>query len=177
MKSNKKQELFCRVKTLHYFRVVNQNNERMGGAFLKTGVVDRLRDVDTRTGEVLDEIVRKNKYLAKSKEEFYLVYASLLGIFKKLSHPEVKVYCYLLENHIIGANIAITNKLRVIIGKETKLSSGTVSNALGFLTEKKLIYSPQRGIYKLNPRYAFQGSTTDRNRLLKFVLEVECPEC
>lgn len=146
-------------------------------AYLKTGLTDRLTVVDSQTGEVLNEIVKKHKYLAKSKEEFFLVYVSLLGIFKKLSHPETKVYCYLLENHIIGANIAITNKLRVIIGKETKLSPGTVSNALGFLTEKRLIYSPQRGLYKLNPRYAYQGSTADREKLLKFILEVECPDC
>ena len=146
-------------------------------AFFKTGLTDRLHVVDCESGEVLHESVRKYKYLAKSKEEFYIVYTSLIAVFKKLSNPEVKVYCHLLENYPIGTNIAITNKLRALIGVDLKLNPGTVANALGSLTKKKLIYSKERGLYKLNPRYAFQGSTAERNKMLKMILEVECPDC
>jgi|SRR6185436_4436312 len=149
----------------------------MSVAYLKTGLTDRLHIVDGGTGEVLHESVKKYKYLAKSKEEFYIIYTSLIGVFKQLSNPEVRVYCYLLENYQVGTNIAITNKLRALIGVDLKLNPGTVANALGFLTKKKLIYSKERGLYKLNPRYAFQGSTAERNKMLKMILEVECPDC
>lgn len=146
-------------------------------SYLKTGLTDRLQIVKAETGEVLDERVKTYKYLAKSKEEFYIVYTALLGVFKKLNNPEIKTYCHLLENCQVGSDIAITNKLRVRMGKELKLNPGTIANALGTLTEKKLIYSIERGIYKLNPRYAYQGPTAERNKLLKLVLELECPDC
>jgi len=89
----------------------------------------------------------------------------------------VRVYCHLLEKYQVGTDIGISASIRNIIGKDTKLSPGTVANALGALTDKKLIYSTQRGVYKLNPRYAFQGSTAERNKMLKMILEIECPDC
>lgn len=149
----------------------------MNTSFLKTGLVRNLTIVDSSTGEVLEETVKKYKYLAKNKEEFYIVYTSLIGVFKKLNSAEVKVYCHLLENYQVGTSIGVSATIRNIIGKDTKLSPGTVANALGQLTEKKLVYSPQRGVYKLNPRYAFQGSTVERNKMLKMILELECPDC
>ena len=146
-------------------------------SFLKTGVIDRMSVVDGETGEVTQDRIKKYKYLAKNKEEFYIIYTSLIGVFKKLSAPEAKLYCHLLERYPIGTDIIIVNKYRVKIGQELGISQGTVANALGTLTKKRLIYSTERGFYKLNPRYAFQGSTAERNKMLKMILEVECPDC
>lgn len=146
-------------------------------SFLKTNLIDRMTVIDGENGTVLDERVKKYKYLAKSKEEFFIIYSSLIGVFKKLTAPEIKVYCYFLEKYPIGTDIVMVNKLRIKMGKDLGISPGTVANALTKLSEKKLIYSTERGFYKLNPRYAFQGSTTDRDKLLRVILEVECPEC
>ncbi len=146
-------------------------------SFLKTNLIDRMTVIDGENGVILDERVKKYKYLAKNKEEFFIIYSSLIGIFKKLTAPEIKVYCHFLEKYPIGTDIVMINKSRVKVGKELGISPGTVANALTKLTEKKLIYSTDRGFYKLNPRYAFQGSTADRDKLLRVVLEVECPEC
>lgn len=154
-----------------------KNNFFMKRPFLKTSIIDRMTVIDGDSGEILEQREKKYKYLAKNKEEFFIIYTSLIGVFKKLSNPGVKVYCYLLENYNIGTCIAISTQLRGLIGKDLKLGSGTVANTLTELMEKKLIYNVDWGIYKLNPRYAFQGSTADRDKLLRVVLEVECPEC
>lgn len=87
------------------------------------------------------------------------------------------LYAHLLQNYNIGAEICISKQLRVNIGKKLELNERTVLNTLGMLVEKKLIYTTSKSIYKINPRYAYKGSTHNRNRDLKVVLEVECPDC
>lgn len=68
-------------------------------------------------------------------------------------------------------------KLKEEIGNKIGLKPGTVGNALTGLTSKKLLYSTSKGLYKLNPRYAFKGNTKERNAMLKAILEMECPDC
>lgn len=151
----------------------NQNLMRKG--FLKRSVTEHKMVVDKDSGELLEEDVKIVKYLANSKEQFFLVYASLLGLLQEMSAPEVKVYSYILEHYMSESLIPLPKGMKLMMAEKLKLQLGTVNNAITKLNDKKLIYSPQRGIYKINPRYAFKGSTKDRNTMLKFVLEVECP--
>ncbi len=133
--------------------------------------------VDSQTGELLEQDVKTIKYLAGNREEFFLMYSSLVGLLEKMTSPEIKVYCYLIKNYQIGSPIAITLGIREVIGEAQKLKSGTVNNAISGLSKKGLIFQLQKGLYKLNPRHAFKGSTLERNAMLKFILEVECPSC
>jgi len=146
-------------------------------SFLKIGSKEIQTTIEPETAEVLDVNQKNNYYLANSKEEFFLIYTSLIGIFQEMTMPEVKVYCYLLQNYNIGTDIALPKGMKEIIAKKQGLGLGTVNNALSKLSAKKLIYSIHTAIYKINPRYAFKGSTSNRNQSLKFILEVECKDC
>jgi len=132
----------------------------------------------TEDGTVVDQEIQNIKYLANTQEEFFIIYSSLIGIVEKgMSQAESSLYAHLLQNHNIGAEIGISKQIRIGMGKKLELNERTVLNTLGMLVEKKLIYTTAKGVYKINPRYAYKGSTYNRNRDLKVVLEVECPHC
>ena len=83
----------------------------------------------------------------------------------------------MLAKYNFDSTICIIKSLKVQIGKETDLSVGTIDNALCGLVKNKLIYTTERSTYKLNARFAFKGSTIERNKVLKAMLELECPNC
>lgn len=130
------------------------------------------------TEESEEPEVKEIKYLAGSEGEFFMIYASLISMIEvNLSLPEIKVYCYLLRSHKMGTSIALNKTVKQEIADAHNIKSGTVNNALGELVKKKLIYRIGTGTYKLNPRFAFKGNSVDRKKMLKFVLEHECPDC
>jgi len=134
--------------------------------------------VVNENGEVLHQDINNIKYLASTQEEFFIIYASTIGIVEKgMSEAETKLYAHILRNYNVGAEIGISKQMRINLGKKLELNERTILNTLGMLTDKKLLYTTSKGIYKINPRYAYKGSTINRNRDLKFVLEVECPHC
>lgn len=146
--------------------------------YLKTSHTHTERTVNQETGEVIHEEVQNIKYLANSHEEFFIIYSSLIGIIEEgMSQAESSLYAHLLQNHNVGADIGISKQIRLGMGKKLGLNERTVLNTLGMLVEKKLIYTTAKGVYKINPRYAYKGSTNNRNRDLKVILELECPHC
>ncbi len=147
-------------------------------AYIKTGKETITNTVDRETGEIVDTEVKKHKYLAATKEQFFIGYASMLSmIYKELTAPEIKVYAYLLDKYSSEAPIGMVKSIKEEIGDTIGLKLGTIDNALSSLAKKGMVYSVGKASYKLNPRYAFKGSTATRNRVLKTVLEMECPTC
>lgn len=144
---------------------------------LRTGHTT-VETVVSEHGEILEQNIKNIKYLANSQEEFFIIYASTIGLIENgMSEAETKLYAHILRNYNVGAEIGISKQMRINIGKKLELNERTVLNTLGMLTSKKLLYTTTKGIYKINPRYAYKGSTINRNKDLKFVLEVECPDC
>lgn len=149
----------------------------MRNSFLKTISSHNTLIVDGNSGEILEQDIKKIKYLANSKEQFFIFYASLIGILQQMTSPEVKVYAYIIEHYLSDSEIALPKGMKQVIADKLKIKLGTVNNTISSLCEKRLLYTTHRAIYKINPRYAFKGSTKHRNHLLKVVLELECPEC
>jgi len=138
--------------------------------------------VDCETGEILRTDVKSHRYLANTKEEFFLIYTTLIGVFQKISAAEVRVYAFLLEHYHIDGKIVINDIIRQDIANITKLSLGTINNTFMRLTSTEqtthpLLYRLGRGTYQLNPRYAFKGSTLNRNHSLKAIIELGCKDC
>ena len=148
----------------------------MKNSFLKTSSIDRDVFIDVETGEIVDENIKHHKYLANSKEEFLLLYSSVLGIFEGLNQAEIRVYGYLLK-YAEGLEFDISRKIRVNIAERTNLSERTIYNTCQSLLDKRLIFKTKNGLYQINPRYAFKGSTSERNAALKATLDLECPDC
>lgn len=53
------------------------------------------------------------------------------------------------------------------------MSTRTIDNCLSALIKKNLLQSESRGKYKLNPKYYFKGSSTDRRRILNLQVNYE----
>lgn len=147
----------------------------MKKGFLKTDVTEVITTVDAHTGEILDEDIKKHNYLANTKEEFFICYASIIGIFINISQAEARIFGYCLRYR--NTKFDISKNVRVSMSKEVNLNERTILNTIPMLLEKKLLYLTEDKLYGINPRYIFYGSTTDRNKALKVLIELGCKDC
>ena len=148
----------------------------MKKSFLKAGYSELETIVDVETGEILNGDVKVHSYLANTKEEFMLIYSSILGIFNRMEQSEIRVFSFLLQ-YADGTKFGVSKSIRIEIAEATDLNERTVYNTIKVLESKKLIFKLPSGAYQFNPRYAFNGSTSDRNKTLETVLKVYCPNC
>jgi len=145
---------------------------------LKKGNREITNYVDSETNELIGQEIKQHTYVANTREEFFLGYVKLLSVFyEELTGPEIKVYSYLLAHYRFDVNIGLIKSIKTEIANKLGIKLGTVDNAVSTLSQKKLIYNTGKGSYKLNPRYAFKGSTSERQRLMKVMLELECKDC
>jgi hypothetical protein len=143
-------------------------------SILKTNMVEVENHIDTDTGEVIESNIKRHTYLADSKEQFLLLYVNALPIFIGLSAPAKSIYAYLLRDFNSKSIFEIGGGLRGLMARELHIGSSTILNALRELTENNLLYIHSKGLYQINPRYAFRGSTGERNTALKALIEISC---
>jgi predicted transcriptional regulator len=139
---------------------------------LVQGIKELHHYIDVETGEEVHLDIKKHSYLSDKKEEFLLLYTSVLAIFNNLDQSEIRVYSVLLEN-ADGQIFGIDKPFRNHIAEKTNLNERTVYNTIIKLIEKGLLIKHSIGTYQINPKYAFKGSSRDRNDELKVVLELE----
>lgn len=143
---------------------------------VKTSLIEVDRFIDTSTGEIMDINVNRHTYLANSKEEFLLLYSSILGVFNKMEQSEIRVFSFLLQ-YADGTKFSIDKPIRLEIAKVTDLNERTIYNTVKQLEKKNLIFKHSTGAFQINPRYAFQGSTSNRSKELKAIIELGCKDC
>lgn len=147
---------------------------------LKTYFVERTTTI-SEEGVILNNDVDKHTFITDSKEQFFIGYLSLLGVFKNLNGSEIKVYAYFLEKYSSEAMICINDTLRKQISLETGVKQNTINNCLTKLSDVKenhpLLAKLGKGTYQINPRYAFKGSTKNRDKALKAIIEIGCENC
>ncbi len=149
----------------------------MKSSFLKTGSTHSKEYINPSTGEVLGVSINKSEYLANSKEEFWMVFASFVLILKDSSDVKIKLFAALLDRYSDGREFSLTGGLKNIIGREVICSPRSLDNALSTLVQIKAVIRLERSIYRINPRHIFKGGLEKRNNKLKAVLQLECPEC
>ena len=142
---------------------------------LKTSHSTESLVIDKESGEVLGSETNRITYMTKDKETFLLMYSSLIAVFTNMEQSEIRVYGYLLQ-YGNGLKFDVSKSMRKEIATVTSLNERTIYNTLRVLVEKKLIFKHESGLYQLNPRYAYQGSTTDRAVALKTIITLgyEC---
>ena len=148
----------------------------MKHSILKTGTTEVITTIDGNTGEVLDVDIKKHTFIANNKETFFIGYSALIGAFMEMSQAEIRIFGYTLR-FAKGVHFDISKKIRLDIAAFTGLNERTILNTIPSLLKKKLLYKHQSGLYQVNPRYAFQGSSNERNDQLKAIIELGCRDC
>lgn len=110
-------------------------------------------------------------------EEYFLSEELITAIYTRLTHPETKLYAYLLSTYKAGTMFQIGKPIREEIAIKCKMCDSAIANGLSTLKQKGFLYSPNRSVYMLNPRYAFQGSTGQRREAIKTIIELGCENC
>jgi hypothetical protein len=149
----------------------------MKTAFLKTGHTETNTIIDSETGEIMDIIVNNSKYLANTKEEFYLMYSSMVLILKGSTDVKMKLFAALLERYSQGQEFSMSKGLKDVIAKETGCKSRSLDTAFTDLIRKNVVVKIAPQLYKVNPRHVFKGSSSNRNEALKAVIELGCIDC
>lgn len=144
----------------------------------KLGSHTERRFIVDEGGEVLEEepIIKTVSYIA-GKDEFYLMYSYFIDVLMHSKDMKLKVYAYLLEKYNAGTEFQLGNPIKKIIAEKLDTSVSAISNTITQLKKDNLLYSPDRGLYMLNPRYAFKGSSKERNKQLKVIIELGCRDC
>jgi hypothetical protein len=143
---------------------------------LKTSFVETTEYVDVNTGELIDTSVKKHTYLAGSEGDFFIGYAALEGALMGFTAPETRIFGYCLR-FAKGIHFDISKKVRLHMSEIINVNERTILNTLPSLEEKGILYKHKTGLYQLNPRYAFRGSTSTRKGELKAIIELGCKDC
>ena len=146
-------------------------------AYLKKGKETETIPVDKNTGEIFEGETNTSYYLANTKEEFWLMYSSMVLILKGSTDVRMKLFAALLERYGKGQEFSMSKSLKVIIAKETECKPRSFDSAFTYLLKENIIVKIGSQLYKVNPRHVFQGSSSERNGQLKAVLELHCKDC
>ncbi len=149
----------------------------MERAEVKTAVRVESYLTDKKTGEYELMNVNNITYLANSKEEFYLMYSSMVLILKSSKDVRTKLFGALLERYSRGQEFSMTKAFKELIANETGCKARSLDSAFTYLVKNSIVVKIGQQLYRVNPRHIFQGSHTDRNNSLKSILELHCKTC
>jgi hypothetical protein len=150
---------------------------------------DHLRTVRTRRNTRIYVNNRNNKPIAEDEdvmrdvivvegiEQFVQLRLEILAVIDKLTPIEVKLLCYMSLNSIFNKNLFHHNSISL---KEMSAKTGvhpqTIKTNLASMVEKKFVVREQRGVYLINPKYAWKGGKEERVKCLKHLFEI-CLDC
>jgi hypothetical protein len=149
----------------------------MKNSFVKTSAVHTIDTIDMETGEIVDTITNKSTYLANSKEEFYLMYSSMVLILKGSTDVRMKLFAALLERNASGMEFAMNKSLKEVIALECGCKPRSFDSAFTSLVKDNIIVRVRPHLYKINPRHVFKGHSAARNNSLKAIIELGCKDC
>lgn len=118
-------------------------------------------------GELVDVNQKSIKILVES-ENFCLVYTSFWNIIMEtgLNKADTELAAYLIQNYGDGTPFTITAYIKEELAKKSGKAVSTYNNCTRVLIEKSLIYKVGTQTYKLNPKFVFKGSSSNRNKLV-----------
>lgn len=131
-------------------------------------------------GELLEvsEEIKKHKIVVGDNKSFSMVYNTIIGLYDGLDKVAIKILTWCGINAQHNTNVVnLTKPMCTLITKEYGLSYNTIKNAISRLAKKKALFPLGSGTYRVNPKYYWKGSVDSRRRTMKYILEVECPEC
>ena len=128
--------------------------------------------IDSDTGQILGEEVNKFQCLVDTKEQFYLMYSSMVLVLKGSTDVKMKLFAALLERYSNGQEFSMNRSLKEKIAKETGCQARSLDVAFTELIRKDIIIRIAPYLYVVNPLHVFQGSRDKRNRALKAIIKI-----
>jgi len=149
---------------------------------LVTKKVDTVQNnyFDQETGELVDVSVEQKEHTIVVDDEpsFAMVYTKLIGLIDGLDNTSIKILMWGILNCNYNTNIvSFTKPMCDMIGEEYSLKYGSIKNAISKLSTRKVLLPMGSGMYRINPRYAWKGGSSERKKTMQYVLTIECPGC
>lgn len=145
--------------------------------YLKNVKTETVSFIDTSTGELIENQVKKTNVVVQSREEFVQLYISIEAKLLELTPSEERVLFYCILHCDRENLIRLSSYDKKIIEDKWKIAPSTIANALSRLKALKILIPLERATFRINPTYAWKGSSNDRTQMLRRVLEIECPNC
>ena len=136
--------------------------------------------VDPSTGEILDseEEVKHHKIVVGDKESFAMMFIPVIGLIDTLDKVSIKVLQWAALNAGHNSNVVHLGKYSCsLIEQEFDIKYQTIKDAISKLKNKNAIIPLGSGAYRVNPRYYWKGQTSERIKTMRYILEIECPDC
>lgn len=132
--------------------------------------------IDSNTGELLDTSVetKHTKIVTHRGDEFASIYSSIIAAMKGLSTSAKSLLTYIaLKSNINTNEITLVKSKLEELSKDSELSIPTIKRNIRILVEKDILIKKGSGLYLVNPKYFWRGSADNRNKKLKYILELE----
>ena len=120
--------------------------------------------------------LKHHAYLSDTKEDFFLMYSNMLGVFYDMQQSEIKEFSFLLQ-YSDEIKFSIDKPIRLEIAKTTGLNERTIYNTVKVLEKKEFILKHSTGAYQVNPKYAFKKSNEEGNNKFKLIIELNDKDC
>lgn len=132
---------------------------------IKTVYTEVHQKVDSATGELIEESHKKVDILV-DPDDFCLIYSGLWNVLldNPLSKADIDLLAYLIKHYSDNTPFTINGFMKKEISLKTGKSETSYNNSTRSLIKHGLIYEVGVKTYKLNPRYAFKGSSKNRHK-------------
>lgn len=145
--------------------------------YLKNVKTETNSFIDTSTGELIERQEKKTNVVVQTREEFVQLYTSIEAKLLELSLSEERVLFYCILHCDRENLIRVSSYDKKQMQDKWSIAASTIANALTTLKRLKILIPLERGTFRINPVYAWKGTSNDRTLMLKRVLEIECPQC
>lgn len=88
-----------------------------------------------------------------------------------MSLPEIRIYSTLLLQYKVGIGFEIGKVTKKELANKHGFTYKSVHNTIYSLINKEMLIKEESGYYQINARYAFQGSTKERKKVILFQIE------
>lgn len=133
--------------------------------------------INTETGQIISEDVNTFQCLANSREQFWLMYSSMIVVLKGSHDVKMKLLAALLERYSSGQEFSMNKSLKEKIAKEANCKARSLDVAFTELIRMDSIVRIAPHLYVVNPLHVFKGSREKRNQALKAIIKIAEKRC
>ena len=135
--------------------------------------------VDSDTGEILTGTTNEKHILIQGRENFFMTYFSIVGLYKELTGLQIKMLGWIMAYEMLPARnqIVLTSTVIEEIAVGIGSTFNSVKHSIKPLVAKNILIkkntSKRDGVYHINPEYFWKGASSERRAALDYVLRIK----